>query len=82
MQRAGTLVQVRDTGQGIDHDERGKMVKRFHRSPATQDVAGIGLLGMAATIVDLHGFSLDTGDADPGAIFTICQKPTSVGAFL
>ena len=75
----GTLVCVRDTGPGVHPGERAKVVKRFYRSPATRHEVGIGLgLSMAATIVDLHGFDLDIGDAKPGATFTIRQKPVKV----
>ena len=71
----GFLIRVSDNGPGVPPEERGKIVKRFYRSEATRDAQGVGLgLSMAATIVDLHGFRLEIGDADPGATFAILAK--------
>lgn len=72
----GTLMSVRDSGPGIAPSERDKIHKRFYRSPSTRHIPGVGLgLSMAATIVELHGFSLRIGDNDPGSIFDIVAAP-------
>lgn len=73
--QAGTLLRVRDTGPGVAPEERAKILKRFYRSAATRDLAGVGLgLSITATIVDLHGLSLEIGDAAPGAAFSIAAR--------
>ena len=75
----GRLMSVSDTGPGVEPDERAKIVKRFYRSDATRGEAGVGLgLSMTATIVDLHGLSLEIGDAQPGASFTIRRRPATM----
>ncbi|MBE7190309.1 cell wall metabolism sensor histidine kinase WalK, partial [Jatrophihabitans endophyticus] len=66
------LLAVADTGPGVAPEERDRVVRRFYRAAATRDAPGNGLgLSMAATIVELHGFSLRIGDNRPGAIFEI-----------
>ena len=71
------LARVSDTGPGIAPEERAKVVRRFYRAGATSAAAGVGLgLSMASTIIELHGFHLEIGDAQPnvpspGAAFTI-----------
>ena len=76
----GFLFRVSDTGPGVLPEERAKIVKRFYRSEATCETPGVGLgLSMTATIVDLHGFRLEIGAADPGATFTVLEKAQAAG---
>ena len=73
----GPLIRVSDTGPGIAPAERGEVFKRFYRSDKSRHVEGSGLgLSLVAAIVELHGFGLTIGDADPGAVFELlCQAP-------
>jgi signal transduction histidine kinase len=74
----GRLLSVTDSGPGVRAEERAKIIKRFYRSDAAHTVPGVGIgLSMAATIVDLHGLSLDIGDANPGAVFSIVRRPAT-----
>ena len=72
----GPIVRVSDTGPGIPLAERGEVLKRFYRSDKSRHIEGSGLgLSLVAAIIDLHGFRLAIGDAEPGAVFEIlCQE--------
>jgi hypothetical protein len=74
----GPLVRVSDTGPGIAPAERGEVLKRFYRSDKSRHIEGSGLgLSLVAAIVELHGFGLAIGDANPGAVLELlCQPPT------
>jgi signal transduction histidine kinase len=74
----GPRVRVSDTGPGIAPDERSEVLKRFYRSDKSRHIEGSGLgLSLVAAIVELHGFTLTIGDADPGCVFELlCQPQT------
>lgn len=66
----GPSVLVADNGPGIAPGEREKIFRRFYRCAEHEHVPGNGLgLGMAATIAELHGFTLRLRDAAHGAAF-------------
>ena len=68
----GSLMRVGDTGPGVAAEEREKIFKRFYRASATRATPGTGLgLSMAATIVEMHGFTLEIASQMPGAVFSI-----------
>ena len=69
------VVKVADRGPGIVPEDRDNIFKRFYRSKINQDIPGNGLgLSMAATIAELHGFSLRVDNNNPGAIFELSKK--------
>jgi signal transduction histidine kinase len=74
----GPRVRVSDTGPGIAPAERSEVLKRFYRSDKSRHIEGSGLgLSLVAAIVELHGFTLTIGDADPGSVFELlCQPQT------
>jgi signal transduction histidine kinase len=54
-----TVIRVKDTGCGINEDEREAVTKRFYRSDKSRCTDGVGLgLSLVAAIVKLHGFRL------------------------
>lgn len=66
------LMSVCDDGPGIAESEREKIFKRFYRAKSTDSSPGYGLgLSLAATIFEMHGFTLRIGDNHPGARFDI-----------
>jgi signal transduction histidine kinase len=70
--KEGPLIRVADNGPGVAPGDRDKIFKRFYRSAAHENIPGNGLgLEMAATIAELHGFSLRLAESTPGAAFEI-----------
>jgi signal transduction histidine kinase len=68
----GVRLAVEDNGPGIPEAERSLVTKRFYRGQRHASVQGHGLgLSLVAAVVDLHGFKLRFGDAQPGAIVEI-----------
>ena len=63
--RAGVLVEVRDTGQGVPADELPHLFDRYYRARGT--VGNGGGLGLAITrrIIDLHEGTIDV-ESEPG----------------
>jgi signal transduction histidine kinase len=74
--QSGPSITIADNGPGIPKSERPLVIKRFYRSRRDANVEGHGLgLSLVAAIVDLHGFTLDIADAQPGAAVTIlCRR--------
>jgi signal transduction histidine kinase len=69
LHRAGTgfAMHVVDNGPGIPADERDKVLDRFYRLDRSRSTPGSGLgLAMVKAIANLHGLSLELGDARPG----------------
>jgi signal transduction histidine kinase len=53
------ILRVRDTGPGINEEERDAVLRRFYRSDKLRSVRGLGLgLNLVAAIVKLHEFRL------------------------
>ena len=74
----GPVLEVLDDGPGIPPDERGAVLRRFHRARGAAGVEGTGLgLAVVSAILHLHGFALEFGDARPGLIARVVL---SVGA--
>jgi signal transduction histidine kinase len=74
--RDGTAqVEVGDSGPGIAPDRRGEVFERFHQldGSSTRKMGGTGLgLHIARELVDLHGGTLEVGDApEGGALFRL-----------
>lgn len=73
----GVRLQVRDTGPGIPDGERAKVVRRFYRTDKGRSTAGSGLgLSLVKAIADLHGATLELGDAGPGLSVTLGFPPS------
>lgn len=63
---AVTLI-VRDTGPGVPHEERDRVLERFARLESTRDKAGAGLgLSLVAAIARVHDARLILEDSRPG----------------
>lgn len=63
------LVEIMDDGPGIPPDERGAMIRRFHRAQGASGVEGSGLgLAVVHAIAHLHGIALEFDDAKPGLV--------------
>jgi signal transduction histidine kinase len=70
------LASVIDKGAGVAPDERDKVVRRFYRASASRSSQGHGLgLSLAAAIAQLHGATLELGDANPGLRVDIAFPP-------
>jgi len=66
------IIRVSDNGPGVASEERDKIFNRFYRSESHRHLSGSGLgLSMAATVAELHGFSISVRDNNPGACFEI-----------
>jgi signal transduction histidine kinase len=65
------IVRVKDTGAGINEDERDAVLGRFYRSDKAGRTSGLGLgLNLVASVVRLHGFRL-TIVPGPGCVVEI-----------
>ncbi|MCA9971841.1 MAG: PAS domain S-box protein, partial [Anaerolineales bacterium] len=61
------LIEVRDTGMGVDPEDEPHLFERFYRSSRARHVRGTGLgLAIVSEIVRLHGGSIDF-ESRPGA---------------
>lgn len=50
------IVEITNSGNGLPHEELGRIFERFYRSDASRSTAGTGLgLSLTAAIVELHG---------------------------
>jgi signal transduction histidine kinase len=65
------VIRVRDTGPGINANEREIVTRRFYRSDKSRHTHGLGLgLSLVAAIVKLHGFRLKISPG-PGCVVEI-----------
>ncbi|MGI8901612.1 MAG: sensor histidine kinase, partial [Nocardioides sp.] len=69
----GIELWVRDTGSGVDDDEKERIFDRFTRGQASRDDEGFGLgLSIVTAIAGTHGGTISVSDAPGGgAIFTL-----------
>jgi two-component system, OmpR family, sensor kinase len=78
----GTAVlQVRDTGPGVDPGQQERIFERFYRAEHARSAGGAGLgLAIAKDIVERHGGTIEVS-SEPGAgtTFTV-RLPVSTGA--
>lgn len=64
------IVRVRDSGSGVELNERERIFERFHRTAHHDRAPGSGLgLSIAASIASLHKLELKVKDNRPGALF-------------
>ncbi len=70
--RHGAVLEIADNGPGIPAAERTRLFDRFYRVPGTvQEGSGLGL-AIVKRVADLHGATVEVGDADGGgARFTV-----------
>jgi two-component system sensor kinase FixL len=65
---AGAVITVRDNGPGFAPQMAGQLFQPF----VTTKKSGMGIgLRVCQSIIEAHGGTIETGNADPGAIFTI-----------
>ena len=68
----GPVIQVSDTGSGIQPEQREAVMKRFYRIDKSRNIAGSGLgLSIVLAIVTLHGYEIVVSDAEPGCRFEV-----------
>lgn len=74
-ERDGRVVlTIADDGPGIPADQRDEVFERFTRLDAARTAKGGGAglgLAIALDIAERHGGTIDIGDANPGAVFTV-----------
>ena len=71
---------VRDNGPGIPATERERIFDRFYRVPGTE-AQGSGLgLAIVRRIAELHGASIEVGDAPGGGTLVTVLFPVETGA--
>nr|WP_281384710.1 ATP-binding protein [Nitrospirillum iridis] len=76
MRDGAPAVQVADTGPGIPPDERAAVVRRLYRLDKSRHIQGNGLgLSLVQAIAGLHGFELDIGGDEGGAVVTMVCGP-------
>jgi signal transduction histidine kinase len=74
---AVAVIDIIDTGCGIDANEREAVIRRFYRSNHHHDQEGFGLgLGIVAAIIHLHGFELKFHDAPIGTHLSVICTAT------
>ncbi len=75
--RHGAVLEIADSGPGIPAAERARIFDRFYRVPGTaQEGSGLGL-AIVRRVADLHGATVEVGDADGGgARFTVSFPAT------
>ncbi len=72
----GPMLSVRDTGPGIQADQRAAVLQRFYRADRSRSVPGHGLgLSLVAAILRLHRFHLRMADAAPGLMVEVRAWP-------
>jgi signal transduction histidine kinase len=73
------VASVIDHGPGVPTEDRDKVVRRFYRGSASRSSEGHGLgLSLAVAIAQLHGASLELGDAKPGLRVAMVIRPAAV----
>ena len=71
-QGGAPVLEVSDNGTGIPEDERDKVTRRFYRLDRSRNTPGTGLgLALVAAVAQLHGASMQLGDAAPGLRVTM-----------
>jgi signal transduction histidine kinase len=66
------MLTVADDGPGIAPDDRARALERFGRLSGGGDARGHGFgLPLVASIVRLHGGTIELGDAQPGLKVTV-----------
>jgi signal transduction histidine kinase len=68
------LLEVRDDGPGVARPDRGRIFERFVRLDEARDRehGGFGLgLAIVADLCHAYGGTIEVGDANPGAAFTV-----------
>jgi PAS domain S-box-containing protein len=83
--RGSLVVQVRDTGIGIEPHSLGRIFDAFEQADrsVTRQFGGLGLgLAISKALIDLHGGKLTADSAGPGtgATFTLEFLPTAAEA--
>jgi len=71
-------IEVADSGPGIAPERRHEAFERFHQldGTATRNVGGTGLgLHIARELVNLHGGSIEIGDAPEGGALFVVDLP-------
>jgi signal transduction histidine kinase/HAMP domain-containing protein len=71
--RAWVKLQVRDTGMGIDAEQRSRIFERFYRGPDGSATPGTGLgLSIVRSLVELHDGRIEV-ESEPGrgSTFTV-----------
>ena len=75
----GPWVDVSDSGPGIPADQREVVTRRFYRAESSRSTPGSGLgLSIVSAIVAVHGYTLEIGDSDCGALLSMhCRTVAS-----
>jgi signal transduction histidine kinase len=69
---AGTDIVVTDRGLGIPPEDRDRATERFFRGEKARSTPGAGMgLALVQAVAQLHGGTLDLGDAGPGLRATL-----------
>lgn len=68
-QEGKAVLEVADTGPGINVADRARVLEPFFRSDAARTTEGSGLgLALVKSIADRHGAELSLGDNEPGLL--------------
>lgn len=71
----GAVAVVGDNGPGVPRPERELIFRRFYRLERSRSTPGNGLgLSLVKAIADLHGVSVEIGDAGPGLTLAMTFK--------
>ena len=58
---------ISDTGPGVPEGERARIFERFYRAEKSRTLPGTGLgLSLVSAIAQLHGYSIETRNLNPG----------------
>ncbi|HJS86138.1 MAG TPA: HAMP domain-containing sensor histidine kinase [Acetobacteraceae bacterium] len=80
---SGPVLSVEDNGTGIPENERGRVLRRFHRLEQSRTTPGSGLgLSLVAAVAELHGARLGLEDAGPGLRVSLAFPAGHPGAVL
>src|SRR5205823_6111701 len=72
------VVRIRDSGPGINANERDLVARRFYRSDNSRHANGVGLgLSLVNAIVKLHGFRLTISSGPHCVVEVACQALVS-----